>query len=199
MQAMIKFIKTTVMGAVVVIIPMAIILWILADVFNKLITATAPLTKNMTFGPLSNAIIAMIFVVLVIILVFFIAGLLLNSFWGKSIKNWLESKVFENIPMFATLKQLTQRVAGIENSNFPVVEIDLYGTDVKVLGIAVDKLSDGRLMVYAPSSPVITVGQLYIVAEDRAKQLDVSIPDAINCLSKLGLEADKIYHDAKSS
>ena len=199
MQAMIKFIKTTVMGAIVVIIPMAVILLVLADVFNKLMTATDPLTKNMTLGPLSNAIIAVLFVVLVIILVFFIAGLLLNSFWGESIKNWLESKIFENIPMFSTIKQLTQRIAGIESSNFPVVEIDLYGTDVKVLGIAVEKLSDGRLMVYAPSSPMITVGQLYIVPADRAKQLDVSIPDTINCLSKLGLEADKIYQNAKPS
>ena len=199
MQAMIKFIKTTVMGAIVVIIPMAVILFVLTDVFNKLITATAPLTKNMTLGPLSNAIIAVIIVVVVIIFIFFIAGLLLNSFWGKSIKNWLEHKIFENIPMFSTLKQLTKRVAGIENSNFPVVEIDLYGSDVKVLGIAVEKLSDGRLMVNAPSSPVITVGQLFIVPTDRTKQLDVSIPDTINCLSKLGLEADKIYQSTKSS
>ena len=83
MQAMIKFIKTTVMGAIVVIIPMAVILLVLANVFNKLITATAPLTNNMTLGPLSNAIIAILFVLIVIVVVFFIAGLLLNSFWGK--------------------------------------------------------------------------------------------------------------------
>lgn len=197
MQAIIKFIKTTVLGAIVIIIPMAVIIYVLADIFGKLIAVTSPLTEGMTFGPVRNALIVVLLAILLIILVFFIAGLLLNSFWGKSIKNWVESKIFENIPMFSTIKQLTQRVAGIENSNFPVVEVDLYGSDVKVLGIVVETLADGRLMVYTPSSPVITVGQLYIVPEDRAKQIDASIPDTINCLSKVGLEANKIYQDAK--
>lgn len=99
--------------------------------------------------------------------------------------------------MFSTIKQLTERVTGIENSNFPVVEIDVFGNDVKTLGIVVEKLADGRLMVYAPSSPVITVGQLYIVPEERTKQIDASIPDAINCLSRMGLEANKIYPATK--
>ena len=195
MQAIIKFIKTTVLGAIVVIVPMAVIVYVLVDIFNKLVGVTTPFTEGMTFGPVRNALLVVLLAILLIILVFFIAGLLLNSFWGKSIKNWIESKIFENIPMFSTIKQLTQRVAGIENSNFPVVEIDLYGSDVKVLGIVVETLADGRLMVYTPSSPVITVGQLYIVPEDRAKQLDASIPDTINCLSKVGLEAHKIYQE----
>ena len=197
MQAIIKFIKTTIIGAVVVIVPMAIIIFILTDIFGKLISVTGPFTKHLTFGPFANALLVVFFVIVVIVLLFFIAGLLLNSIWGEKIKNWIEARIFENIPMFSTIKQLTERVAGIENSNFPVVEIDLYGSDVKVLGIMVEKLADGRLMVYAPSSPVITVGQLYIVPENRAKQLDVSIPDAINCISKVGLEVNKIYPDTK--
>ena len=49
-------------------------------------------------------------------------------------------------------------MAGIENSNFPVVEVDLYGTDINVLGIVIEKLEDDRLMIYAPYSPVVTVG-----------------------------------------
>jgi len=193
MKTIIKFIKTTVVGGVVVIIPTAIIILVLAEVYKKLILVTDPLTKNMTLGPLTNAIIAIFIVVLVIIFMFFIAGLLLNSFWGRGIRKWLESTIFERIPMYSTLKQITQRVAGIENSNFPVVEVDLYGTDIKVLGVVIEKLEDGRLMVYAPYSPVVTVGQLYVVPEDRVKVLDSSIPDALNCLSKMGLEANKVF------
>lgn len=193
MKAIIDFIKTTVIGGVVVIIPMAIVVLILAKVFNKLIVATTPLTKNMTLGPLSSALLAVVFVVLLITFLFFIAGLLLNSPWGKLVKNWLENNIFEHIPMFSTLKQLTQRVVGIENSNFPVVEVDLYGTGVKVLGVAVEKLGDARFVVYAPSSPVITVGQLYIVPEERLVKLDASIPGTLDCLSKVGLETHRLY------
>lgn len=193
MKSVIDFIKTTVLGGIVVVIPIAVIVIVLGDFFHTLIGITSPLTKGMTLGPLTNTIIATLFVILVIVAFFFIAGLLLNTFWGKSTKNWLEQNIFERIPMYSTLSQLTQRIAGIENSNFPVVELDLYGTANRVLGIVIDTLPDGRLIVYTPSSPVITVGQLNLVTKENTKVLDVSITDTLNCLSMIGLEADKIY------
>jgi uncharacterized membrane protein len=61
------------------------------------------------------------------------------------------------------------------------------------LGIVVEEIADGRLMIYTPLSPLVSVGQLYVVTKDSVKELDASIPDVINCLSKMGLEADKVF------
>ncbi len=193
MKTIFDFIKTSVVGGVVVVIPIALIVISLGKTFKSLITKTEPLTENMMYGPLANAIIATVIVIAGVILVFFIVGVILKTIWGKSIQNWLEKRIYENIPMFSTFKQLTQRITGIENSNFPVVEIDLYGTGVKVLGVVVEKLEDERLMVYAPSSPLVTVGQLYVVPNDRINELNASIHDTLNCLSQAGLEASKVY------
>jgi uncharacterized membrane protein len=193
MIAAIKFIKTTIIGGVVVIIPIAIIFVVLADAYQQLITATAPLTEKMPFGPFTNAILATLIITLIIAIIFFIAGMLLNTFWGKNIHKWVDKNFFQRIPMFSTLQELTERVAGIENSNFPVVEIDLYGTGNKMLGLVVETLPDGRLMVFTPSSPVITVGQLFIVNKDAIKILDASIADTIECISRMGLGAERIF------
>ena len=192
MKSLIKFVKTTVFGGLVVVIPIAVITIVMADFFKTLVAVTAPLTAKMPFGVLVNTILATVVVVLFILSIFFIAGLLFNTFWGRSAKNWLEESFFERIPMYSTLKDLTKRVVGIENSNFPVVEIDVYGSVVSMLGGVVE-VADGRLMVYTPLSPLVSVGQLYVVTKDRVKELDASIPDVINCLSKMGLEADKIF------
>ena len=197
MKSLIKFVKTTVFGGLVVVIPIAVIIIVMADFFDKLVKMTAPLTAKMPFGVFTNAILATLVVVLFILAIFFIAGLLFNTFWGRSAKNWLEESFFEHIPMYSTLKDLTKRVIGIENSNFPVVEIDIQGSGVSVLGVVVEEIVDGRLMVYTPLSPLVSVGQLYIVGKDKVKELDASIPEVINCLSKMGLEADKIYQGAK--
>ncbi len=48
-------------------------------------------------------------------------------------------------------------------------------------------------MVYVPSSPLITIGQIYIALIEHTKEIDASIQDTINCLSKVGLEANKLY------
>lgn len=197
MKPAIEFIKTTVIGGVVVVVPIVVIFIVLGDVYRTLIEVTTPLTRGMTLGPFTNAVIAAVVVILEIILFFFVAGLLLNTLWGKSASNWLERTIFERIPFYSTLKQLTQRITGIENSNFPVVEVDLFGTSNRVLGIVIDTLPDGRMIVYTPSSPVITVGQLVIVEKENARILDASITDTLNCLSQMGLEAEKIYSRTK--
>lgn len=197
MKAAIEFIKTTVIGGVVVVVPIAVIIVVLGDLYHTLIEITTPLTRGMTLGPFTNAIIVTVVVILAIVAFFFIAGLLLNTLWGRNVKSWLETKLFERIPFYSTLKQLTERITGIENSNFPVVEVDLFGTSNRVLGIVIDTLPDERMIVYAPSSPVITVGQLIIVEKENAAKLDASITDTLNCLSQMGLEAKKIYGKQK--
>jgi uncharacterized membrane protein len=193
MKRLIEFIKTTAIGGVVVIVPMAILTVAIGDILKKLIEVTQPLTQNMPFSPLANSILAVLTVVLVVIAVFFIAGLLLNTFWGSVVKNWIEIKIFERIPMYSTVKGLTQRFAGIESSDFPVAEVDLYGSDSRVLGIVIEQLPDDRLMVYIPISPVVTVGQLHIVPKNCVKELDASLPNTITCISQMGLEAGKLY------
>ena len=144
MKRLIEFIKTTAIGGLVVIIPMAILTVALGDTLKKLIKITQPLTENMPFSPLANSILAVLIVALVVIAIFFLAGLLLNTFWGKVAKNWIETKIFERIPMYSTVKGLTQRFAGIESSDFPVAEVDLYGSGSRVPGIVIEQLPDDR-------------------------------------------------------
>jgi uncharacterized membrane protein len=193
MKRLIEFIKTTAIGGVVVIAPMAILTIVIGDTLKKLIKVTQPLTENMPFSPLANSILAVLTVALVVIAIFFLAGLLLNTFWGKGLKNWIERKIFERIPMYSTVKGLTQSFAGIESSDFPVAEVDLYGSDSRVLGIVIEQLPDDRVMIYIPISPLVTVGQLHIVPKDCVKELDASLLNTMECISKMGLEAGKLY------
>jgi uncharacterized membrane protein len=193
MKRLIEFIKTTAIGGLVVIIPMAILTVALGDTLKKLIKITQPLTENMPFSPLANSILAVLIVALVVIAIFFLAGLLLNTFWGKVAKNWIETKIFERIPMYSTVKGLTQSFAGIESSDFPVAEVDLYGSNSRVIGIVVEQLPDDRLMVYIPISPLVTVGQLYIVPKDCVRELDASLLNTIECITQMGIEAGKLY------
>ena len=193
MKNLLTFFKTTVIGGLVVILPLAIIVFVVGDTVNSLVVATQPLTEGLPFGPFVNALIALLIVVAGIIAICFAAGFLLSTLWGTAIKNWLEKNLFERIPLYATLRGLTQKFAGIESAEFPVVEADLFNSDNRVLGILVDTLPDERHVVYVPSSPVVTVGQVYILPGARITETDLSISETIGCLSQMGLEAEKLY------
>jgi uncharacterized membrane protein len=188
-----NFVKTTVIGGLVVIVPLAIIVFVVGDTLHTLIEATKPLTTDFPFGPFVNAMLAVLVAVLVIVAICFVAGFLLSTFWGRTAKNWLESTVLERIPMYSTLRGLTQRFAGMEDADYPVVEADLYGSESHVLGVLVDELPDGRKVVYVPSSPMVTLGQLYILSASRVTETELSMAETIGCLSQMGLESRKLY------
>lgn len=196
MKNLITFIKTTVIGGLIVIVPLAIIVFVVGDTVNTLITATKPLTQDLPFGIYANAMIAVLIVASAIIGTCFIAGFLLNTFFGATVKNWLERNLLERIPMYSTLRGLTKSLAGIDGADYPVVEVNLYGSDSRVLGVLVDRLPDERLVVYVPSSPVVTVGQLHILPRTHIKETELSMVETIGCLSQMGLEANKLYSDA---
>ena len=193
MKNLVTFFKTTVIGGLVVILPLAIIVIVAGDAVNSLIVATKPLTEDLPFGPLVNALLALLLVVAGIIAICFSAGFLLSTLWGRAIKAWLETKLFERIPMYKTLRGLTQKFAGIESADFPVVEADLFNSENRVLGVLVDTLPDKRHVVYVPSSPMVTVGQVYILPDARISKTSLSISETIGCLSQMGLEAKKLY------
>ena len=196
MKKLITFIKTTVIGGLIVIVPLAIIVFVVGDTVDTLITATKPLTQDLPFGIYANAMIAVLIVASAIIGTCFIAGFLLNTFFGAAVKNWLERNLLERIPMYSTLRGLTKSLAGIDGTDHPVVEVNLYGSDSRVLGVLVDRLPDERHVVYVPSSPVVTVGQLHILPRTHIKETELSMVETIGCLSQMGLEANKLYSEA---
>ena len=196
MLKILRFFKTTVIGGLVVIVPLAIIAFVVGDAVNGLITLTKPITQGLPFDPFTNAAIALLLIIAIIVAVCFSAGFLLSTLWGSAIKSWLEKTLFERIPMYTTLRGLTQKFAGIENADFPVVEVDLYQSESRVLGVLVDILPDHRRVVYIPSSPIVTVGQLHILPESCVTETKLSLSETIGCVSQMGIEARNLYRES---
>ncbi len=193
MKKILQFLKTTIIGGLVVIVPVAILVYAVGEIFITLIEITTPLTAWMPFHPAVNALLASTTAIAMIIALCFFAGLIFNTLWGNAVRNWLEKKIFSRIPMYSALKGLTQRFAGIEDAGFPVVEVDLYGSQCRVLGVAVEQLPDGRNAVYIPSSPVATVGQMAIVPHDLIRVVDTSLAEMFTAVSQMGIETVKLY------
>ena len=62
MKRFIQFVKTTVIGGLVVIVPLAILLFFVSDAVDTLVEATRPFTMNLPFAPLVNTLIAVLVV-----------------------------------------------------------------------------------------------------------------------------------------
>ena len=192
-NASVSFIKTTVIGGLVVVIPLSLIIIIFGDLFVNLVTIAQPVAKHLPFNELLNTIIVAILAVAGIFLICFITGLIVRTSWGVSGKNWFERSVLNRVPMYSILKNLTHQFVGEEGTQFTPAEIDLFGTDCMVLGAIVEELSDGRFSVFVPITPAATVGQVYLVPASRVKRLDASLGATINTITEWGIGAEKLF------
>ena len=196
MKKILSNIKDNIITGLILVIPVVVIGVILVKVIINIIALTAPFTEEMVLGgPVSRAIVAAIIVVVFLGAFFYITGLITKTYIGSGFRNWLEKKVYVNIPFYKTFLGVTDQITGKDKENYPVVEVDLHGNNNKVLGLLTATLADGRHIVYTPFAPVINFGQVHIVAKENVKVLSMSIKDATDIITRIGFEANNIYKE----
>jgi len=57
---------------------------------------------------------------------------------------------------------------------------------------------NGLLTVFVPSTPVLTVGNLYIVEPERVTRLTAGASEVADCISQWGMGSKKIIADSVS-
>lgn len=194
MKNIISFFKDRIITGLIVLVPITIIIIMLADVLKKIMEVTSPLTKKFAFGgELTEAVIAIVIVVFFLAAAFFITGMVFKTSLGIRFQRWLQDDVLLHIPLYKTLRGITLQLTGVSKANYPVVEVDLYGSNGKSIGIMTDTLSDGRCVVYFPFAPIINVGQVNIVEKENVKILDMSLKEATDIFTQIGFETNNVY------
>jgi hypothetical protein len=143
MKKIFTFVKDRIITGMLVIIPIVVIGVILKDVIKKLMVITTPLSSKMSFaGPLIEAIIAGIILVIFLGGFFFISGVFFKTYLGNRFENWLEKKILGRVPFYETIRGVSRHISGVEKGKYSVVEVDLYANTNKVLGLLTETLSD---------------------------------------------------------
>jgi uncharacterized membrane protein len=188
-----SFIKTTVIGGLVVVVPLSLIVIIFSDLFATVMEITQPVAKYLPFNELFNTLIVTLLTVIGIFLICFLTGLIVQTSWGITGKDWFERRVLSRIPMYSIIKNLTHRFVGDEGTQFMPAEIDLYDKGCAVLDAIVEELVDGRLAVFVPVTPAATVGQIYLVPKNRVTRLNASLGATINSITEWGIGTKKLF------
>ena len=187
-----SFIKTTVIGGLVVIVPVSLIVIIFGDLFSTIVELTKPVSQYFPFNQLINTTIVTLVAIIGIFFICFIMGLVVRTSWGVAGKDWFERSLLNRVPMYSTIKNLTHRFVGEEGTQFAPAEIDLHDSGCTVLGAIVEELDDGRLVVFVPVTPAATVGQVCLVPKSRVKRLNASLGATINSITEWGIGSKEL-------
>jgi uncharacterized membrane protein len=184
MKGLAEITKTTLIGGLLVVLPIYLSILLLAKTLAAIFALLSPVTAAIPAGAQFRQVIAIVIVLAVCLM----AGLIVRTTAGLRAKNAFERSVLEKIPGYALVRGLAERVSGEEGEGAfqpALVEIE----DALSPGFIIEELEDGRYTVLVPSVPTPAAGALFILPPERVHPLDVPFTQAVKVISKWGAGA----------
>ena len=181
MKALAEFAKTTLIGGILIILPIYVSLLLLAKAAKGLLALLSPITAAIPASVESREIMA----VLVLAAVCFVAGAIARTGPGLRAKKAFERAVLERLPGYALLRGLAARFTGQgDGLTFAPALVEIE--EALVPALIIEELEDGSYTVLVPSVPTPMAGQLYILPRERVHRVDVPLTTALKVFSKWG-------------
>ena len=190
---LLEFAKTTFLGGLVLIVPLAVLLISLGYLLSLLISLNSAVAEYLPAGFFGRPEVVFAIAVVTIIGVCFAAGLLLRTGVGASLSAKLDQFLSDKLPMYGMIKKLTQRFTGSDGLEFTPAEVDIYGNQTRVLAFVMEELPGDRLAVFVPSSPALTMGQVYLLPSTQVTVLDATPRLAVDAITQWGTGARELY------
>ena len=192
---MFKFLKTTVLGGILFIVPIVIFVAIIGRALELTNMIATPLAENLIVDSVGDLAIVHLLALAILILFCFAAGLAAKTqLAGKFVKS-LESNVLEKIPAYELLKAKTHSTFTTDETESLIPAITRFD-DSWQLVFEIERLADGKVVVFLPGSPDPWSGSVCVVTEDRVTQLDLTVRSAANLMKRLGRGSTEILQKA---
>ena len=187
MKGLAELTKTTLVGGLLVVLPIYLTVLLLLKTLSGVVALLSPVTAAIPAGVQFRQIIA----ALILLVVCFVAGAVVRTGPGLRAKHRFERSVLEKIPGYALVRGLADRVSGNEREAAfrpALVEIE----EALAPGFIIEELEDGRYTVLIPSVPTPAAGTVLIVDRARVHPVDVPFTQAVKVISKWGAGAGEL-------
>jgi uncharacterized membrane protein len=193
MKGVSSFVKTTVIGGFFVVLPAAIMLFLVGKVLAALVVAVSPLLKDMTLRQIGGIGVATLLSIFLLFLLCFITGLLIRTHLGRIAGGWMEAQVLRRLPGYTMIKNLTGRFKGVEGTEFAPALVDLYGGNTRSLAVITEELDDGRYSVFVPLAPTPTIGQIHLLPPEQVEKIQAPLGAVMNSFMQWGSESKTLF------
>ena len=193
MQSLLEFVKMTLVGGVLFLVPVGIVLYAVREVFQLARTLLAPLLIYLSpVHTVAGVTLATLVSVALLVLICFLAGLVVRTERGKGVERWLEENLLAYVPGYTIIRSFTHTVARQELPEGMSVALARI-EDAWQLAFVFDKLEDGSLTVFIPQAPNPFSGTVFYLTEDRVRPLDVPVTAAVKCIRRLGAGSKELF------
>ncbi|MCR4337110.1 MAG: DUF502 domain-containing protein [Candidatus Omnitrophica bacterium] len=195
MQKVKNFIKTSLLGGVTVILPLAITLIILRWIFNFVTGLLDPFTGLIVARADIKKIIADIIVMSAILIFCFIVGALVKTGVGRFFHGVIEKRIFSIAPGYNLIRETILQLLGGKKAPFSqVVLVELSNSGTLVTGFITDdneSVSD-YVTVFIPTAPTPAGGMVFHIHRKYVHKVDVSMEQAMRSVITCGVGSHEL-------
>jgi uncharacterized membrane protein len=180
-----NFLKTTLIGGLVFLVPIMIIVVILAKAHRLMVALSAPLAKWIPIDAIGGVALANLLAVAALVVLCFVAGFVARSSAAVRAVQSLESGFLTSIPGYGIIKGMTESLTG-QSGPETMKPVLARFDDASQVAFEIERDPDGRVVVYIPGAPDPWSGSVFVMTADRVEPLEASMPAAVKNIRTLG-------------
>lgn len=193
-----SFVKTTVLGGVIVILPVAILVLVFQWIYRVVVGMIRPLSSviarwiqpaldTLPYGQLQN-LISDILTIGIILIFCFVVGVAVKTRLGGWLFHAVEHSILRVAPGYTTIKEIVLQFSGSKKTPFSrVALVRMFNSDILQTGFITDEHADGTFTVFVPTAPNPTSGWFYHVPAKDVRVVAASVEATMRSILSCGV------------
>ncbi len=175
--------RNTILSGIILFLPIFFLIWLIKNLWYSLAGFGAKIASLVEFKIVPGLVAASIITAILILLIFYICGLLVQfAFIGK-IKNWIEDNLLQYIPGYITYKVKVETKLVKKAEEWQPV---LVKTDEGARPALLIEIKDQMSTVFFPNCPDTNYGVIWVVDSVRVKHLSGDANSLLKCVQYSG-------------
>lgn len=184
-----EFLKTTIIGGLLFLLPVALILIVLGYAMRLAGTVAEGISKFLRVDEAIGAGEVTALAVLVLVIISFAAGLIARTKGGKRIIRWSENSLLGGLPQYQLVKSMAEGLAQVESADSvsPILVSIEGGWQI---GYLLEPLENGWFTVFLPQAPTPMSGNVMYMPADRIRSLEITMVQAMAIVKRMGVGSE---------
>ena len=188
MKRLRSFLKTSLLGGLVVILPVTILVSVSLWLFGLITNWIQPLSDALRSYSEYNELIADFIAISLIIITCFFVGVLVRTRLGGFLFRTIENRTLKLVPGYSMIKDTVLQIFGNRDASpFSSVALaQVYGNDTLATVFITDKHADGSFTVFMPTGPNPTSGLIFHLKGEYVHSVNIPVQDAMRSIISCG-------------
>jgi len=190
-----SFLKTSLLGGMVVILPVFILVSLSVWVFGVISGLIEPLTHLLVKDSEFNQFLAELVVIVLLLAACFFVGVMVKTRLGDFFYRFIETRILRLAPGYSMIKETVIQLFGNRrDSPFSSVALaQVFGNETLMTGFITDTHEDGSYTLFIPTGPNPTSGLIFHLEGRFVHPVNIPVQEALRSIISCGSGSARLF------